>query len=720
MKKLSITLLGLILSLCAVADDSGSCGENVTYTYTEATKTLTIFGNGDMGFSSSGRPWENYRKEIEKVIIEEGVTSIYGFDDCSRITSVVIPKSVTIIGNYAFDYCSALMSITIPIGVVSIGDDAFGGCKGLTSVVVEEGNLVFDSRENCNAIIETTSNSLIVGCRTTVIPNSVTSIGEKAFNGCTGLTSIAIPSSVTSIGDHAFDSSGLISITIPNSVTSIGNYAFQGCNYLPSITIPNSVTTIGRWAFSRCNNLSSVTIPPSVTSIESGAFDNCNNLKSVNITDLEAWCKIVFNGGSANPLSQPYSQAGGHLYLNGEEITNLVFPNSLTSVKDYSFAGCSGIVSVSIPHTVTSIGGYAFSGCSGLTSVTIPNTVTTIGDYSFSRCGLNSVTIPRNVSVMGRNAFSGCGNLSTVVLEEGASIIGVYAFLQCYNLKNVTIPNSVTTIGGSAFNECRDLESIILPKELKTINPATFYYCRSLKEIVIPAKVELIYSNAFDGCSSLESVKVLATNPPFAYENSFSKYDIPLYVPEESVTSYQSTSPWSNFLSIKTLSGEDVEVKVCAKPTISYSNGQISFGCETEDVKFVSNITDDDIKGYTTSTIQLSATYNITVFATKNGYQNSDVTTATLCWIDTEPKTEGVENGVANIRANAVLIQNNGNTLTIQGADDGTQVSVYGMDGTQAGATVSKNGLATINTSMLPGSVAIIKIGEKAVKFVMR
>jgi len=143
--------------------------------------------------------------------------------------------------------------------------------------------------------------------------------------------------------------------------------------------------------------------------------------------------------------------------------------------------------------------------------------------------------------------------------------------------------------------------------------------CRSLKELVIPAKVEVIYQEAFAGCSGLEAIKVLATTPPFAYDNTFSKYDIPLYVPEESVSAYQAANPWSKFTTFKTLTGGDITPKVCAKPTISYADGQIVFDCETEGVEYQSSITDSDIKSYTSETIQLSAAYTITVVATKSG-----------------------------------------------------------------------------------------------------
>ena len=328
---------------------------------------LTSIGDGAFYACSS----------LTSVAIPEGVTSIgsQAFQYCTGLTGVTIPAGVTNIGSSAFSFCSGLTSVTIPEGVTNIGVEAFSFCSGLTSVTVASGNSVYDSREGCNAIIKTNTNTLIFGCQNTIIPNSVTSIGNEAFYNCIGLTSVTIPSSVTSIGDWAFrECSGLKSVTFHEGLINMGDMAFAYCESLTSINIPSSVTNIDDWAFVGCSGLTSVTIPEGVTSIGSRAFQGCAGLTSVTIpesvTSIGAWA-----------------------FQNCTGLTSITIPKDLTSISMGMFCDCSGLTSVTIPEGVTSIGYYVFDGCAGLTSVTIPSSVTNINPFAFARClGLTSVT----------------------------------------------------------------------------------------------------------------------------------------------------------------------------------------------------------------------------------------------------------------------------------------------------------------------------------------
>ena len=258
-KKLSLLFALMLSTLTANAYDAYIDG--IYYNLDTSAKTASVTNINGKGGGYSG------------VV---NIPRIVNYND--------VTYSVTAISSGAFSYSSKLASVVIPNSVTSIGGNPFSYCTELMSIVLESGNTVYDSRDNCNAIIETASNILIVGYQNTVIPNNVTSIGNGAFSGCSGLKSITIPNSVTSIGNYAFaNCSGLTSVTIPNSVTSIGNYAFYNCSGLTSVTIPNSVTSIGDVAFANCSSLTSVTIPNSVTSIGDLAFDYCSGLTSVTI-----------------------------------------------------------------------------------------------------------------------------------------------------------------------------------------------------------------------------------------------------------------------------------------------------------------------------------------------------------------------------------------------------------------------------------------------------
>ena len=246
----------------------------VSHTFENGVGTIEFEGD----VTSIGS-WAFYQcTSLTSVTIPNSVTSIdtNAFYQCTSLTSITIPNSVTIIGQSVFLDCSSLSSITIPNSVTSIAGNIFNGCSSLSSITVDSSNTVYDSRNNCNAIIETATNKLIIGCKNTIIPNTVTSIDTNAFYGCSSLSSITIPNSVTNIGDGAFFAcTSLTSVIIPDSVTSIGGSAFGGCKNLRSITIGDNVTSIGTSAFNGCSGLTSVTsLATTAPTITSYTFQN--------------------------------------------------------------------------------------------------------------------------------------------------------------------------------------------------------------------------------------------------------------------------------------------------------------------------------------------------------------------------------------------------------------------------------------------------------------
>ena len=331
--------------------------------------------------------------------------------------------SVTTIGERAFYYCTSLTSIEIPNSVTTIGDNAFNGCSSLTSMTVEENNPVYDSRNNCNAIIETASNTLISGCKNTVIPNSVTTIGNYAFDYCRSLTSI----------------------TIPNSVTTIGNYAFNACNSLTSIEIPNSVTTIGSSAFSSCSGLTSISVAAGNTTYDSR--DNCNAIIETTTNTLIAGCK------------------------------NTIIPNSVTTIGDHAFHYCSSLTSIEIPSSVTTIGVEAFRDCSSLASIEIPGSVTTIEEGAFGSCSsLASIEIPNSVTTIGSSAFYNCSSLANIEIPSSVTTIGEYAFYWCFGLTSITshIPaKKLFAPGIGAFDDVNKNCTLYVPYGAKETYAAT-------------------------------------------------------------------------------------------------------------------------------------------------------------------------------------------------------------------------------------------------------
>ena len=444
----------------------------------------------------------------------------------NRISKDGVTYTVTAIGEEAFHYCNTLTSVTIGKNVTSIGRQAFMKCTTLTTVS---------------------------------LPDGLLHIGYSAFDDCYVLDNVTIPATCTDIEGAAFsDCHSLSSITLPEGLTSIGEWFFDNCTSLTEIVIPNSVTSIGNDAFNGCSGLTSVIVGNGVASIGSAAFSNCTSLAKAEFASIEQLCNISFSNG-ANPLFCAH-----HLYINGEEVTEVVIPESITSIGDYTFTGCSYLTSVTIPNSVTSIGYDAFSRCTGLTSIIIPSSVTSIGYGAFHNCSLTSVTIPSSVTSIGSNAFSQCGNLNYVIMENSSALSidsSVFGNTSCvFYVPNESVDAYKAAEGWSEFADRIlaqtgwtfdapvpndegttnltfkvtnalpwEVEVSASPEDISgamTI-PATVqnergiefavksigeeaFRGRALTSVVLPIGISAIYDNAFRDCASLTSINLPA------------------------------------------------------------------------------------------------------------------------------------------------------------------------------------------------------------------
>ena len=576
--------------------------------------TLVQTSDVTIGASSSGeagsKGWfqiDNFR--LTKTTIEKDCN----FDEATGYLYV----------NKDYDYSSSssypwysvqdqIKSVEFGPDVTSIEDNAFRDCSSLTTIVVAEENEVYDSRNGCNAIVETSSNTLILGCSTTIIPEGVTSIGSSAFSGCSSLTSITIPEGVTSIGDRAFyNCSSLTSITIPEGVTSIGDFAFSDCHSLTSITIPESVTSIGIYAFSGCSSLTSITIPENsqLTSIGGRAFSGCEKLEKIelNTATVESW----FSGETSIKevvLGSNVKSIGNSAFYGCSSLTTITIPENsqLTSIGSYAFYGCSSLTTITIPESVTSIGSSAFNGCM-FSKANFVNNSTCTSSYNWGaklldgeeigglfildnvvidcRSNVTSITIPEGVTSIGSSAFDGCSSLTSITIPENSQLtsIGYKAFYGTawYNnqpdgvvyLNNVlykykgTMPENTSisvregtiSISPDAFVNCSSLTSINIPESVTSIGEYAFCGCSSLTSITIPEGVTKIEYETFSGCSSLTEVYCYAERVPEAESSFFSSdANATLYVPASLIVDYLNTAPWRNsFGRIKAL-GETV------------------------------------------------------------------------------------------------------------------------------------------------------------------
>ncbi|MCD8302763.1 MAG: leucine-rich repeat domain-containing protein, partial [Prevotellaceae bacterium] len=365
-----------------------------------------------------------------------------------------------------------------------------------------------------------------------------------------------------------------------------------------------------------------------------------------------------------------------------------------------AFYGCSSLKEVTIPESVTSIKSYTFSGCSSLTQVTIPESVTSIENYAFSSCSsLKEITIPESVTSIGNYAFENCTGLVKATIN--GSTTGDYTFSGCNTLKSVTMGNSVKNIGNSTFDSCEGLESVVIGSSVKEIGDYAFWFCTCLSDVTS-----------------------LNPEPPTCASNSFSYVDTStctLTVPAGSMQAYASASVWKDFSNIEECNFDDdgnkTAAEYCGTPGISYENKHILFSCETEGATYHYTISCEDNCAETETTegsVELSATYNISVYATAAGYQQSETATAKLYFFasDEEGEVDGISVPAETI---GVVVTTDGNSISVSGLEDGEQVEAYSLSGVKLGSSTSRYGSATISTGNATG-VVILRMGSQAIK----
>ena len=500
-----------------------------------------------------------YSHCFNSVTIEDGVTAIgeMAFMSTQNIKSVSIPGSVRNIGSEAFLWCEDLENVTLGEGIASLGEYAFFECTALKEIsipgsVKEVGLCAFTYCENLESVnmgegVEEIAASAFYGCealQSLTIPSTVKTIGYASFVSCKSMKELIFAGDADIAMDmYAFyDCSSLERVSLPRGQRTLDEGMFCYCSGLTEVSLGESMSTIGVSAFYGCNKLSGVTIPATLTAIGSQAFSSCGSLSRVDIPDLSSWCRIQFADNSANPLTNAH-----HLYVGGEELTELTLPAGLAVVGKYTFSGASALTRVSIPASVKQVEEGAFKGCTGLTRVDVPDLKSWL-DIAFAYESSNPVSLAHHLYVEGEE-------LTNLVILDGVTAIRDYAFYGCEGLTRVEVDADVTNIGSKAFRLCTNLAEVVVGDGVKEIGDQAFGTCTSLTRVSLGEAVEAIGSQCFGSCMLLTDVTCKAVTPPvLGSKNVFaagvykkSTLSVPLY----SVEAYKNASFWSQFVNVE-------------------------------------------------------------------------------------------------------------------------------------------------------------------------
>ena len=386
------------------------------------------------------------------------------------------------------------------------------------------------------------------------------------------------------------------------------------------------------------------------------------------------------------------------------------------------FEGCTGLTSITIPSSVTSLGGNCFEDCSGLTSITIPSSVTSLGDHCFPGCsGLTSITIPSSVTSLGDGCFQDCSGLTSITIPSSVTSLGDYCFWNCSGLTSITIPSSVTSLGDFCFQGCSGLISITIPSSVTSLGGNCFLNCSGLTSITIPSSVTSLGYKCFKDCKNLETVYFKGKKCNSNYKILYIPTTCIIKVPAEYLQDYKNAFG-SDYQYIYAWNpgeaGEDNKpVTQCSTPSISYESGKLMFACETAGAKYHYTITDTDIKSDALSEngeVSLSAAYNISVYATADGYKASDKAEATLYWVNANLDNS---TNINMVRTRGVVASAHDGIITLSGLDNGEVVKFYATDGKYLGSSVAANGSASYAVNE---SLVIAKVGKDSIKIAVK
>jgi len=473
--------------------------------FSDCTNLETIFYHKDLDVNNAGIPDSAAQITYEKN--DDGSIVIYNAASLGNQTAVILPDTicgadVTSIRIWAF-MNTELTSITIPSSVTSIGDKAFYGCSKLTSVIFPSGSK-----------LESIGKSAFYNCSMLAsieIPDSVDSIESMAFSGCTGLTSVKLPNNIKSIAAWTFDRcSELTSIDIPDGVTSIGEDAFSACSKLVSVKLSNELVSIDVRAFASCSKLASIEFPDGVTSIGDNAFSTCFELTHIEIPSSVTSVGVnAFDYENIKTIYCPESL--GKLFCTEALISYIKGEDGKVTV---SGAKLFEKVAVTVPDKicgadVISIKAGTFKDCKNLTSIDIPENISSIESNTFENCtGLSSIKLPSGVTSIGESAFAGCTGLTSIDIPESVSSIAKNTFKNCEGFTSIKLPSKLNSIGEGAFSGCIRLYSINIPENISFIEADTFQNCSMLTSITIPSGVTSIGNSAFYGCTGLMSITI--------------------------------------------------------------------------------------------------------------------------------------------------------------------------------------------------------------------